>query len=194
MYYELSFYKSFLMSKFSGTFHKLQQELTNQHLPHVGITPITREKDVMSSKLLSTKFLNVNIFRHFSQKARVCLTLASLGLHWKKMDCVEICVIWQLLCPKPMFYSKLSNFPRETFLRIFISWQFTFYKPASRQQFPSFSKEKLEIKLYTNSGVDVLLQCWEQEYSLIWRFSFETSHTEKSLIAAVVQDIQSWKM
>ena len=111
MCYELSFYKSFLMSKFSGTFHKLQQELTNQHLPHVGITPITREKDVMSSKLLSTKLLNVNIFRHFSQKARVCLTLASLGLHWKKMDCVEICVIWQLLCPKPMFYSKLSNFP-----------------------------------------------------------------------------------
>ena len=62
-------------------------------------------------KVFSTKFLNVNIFRHFSQKARVCLTLASLGLHWKKMDCVEICVIWQLLCPKPMFYSKLSNFP-----------------------------------------------------------------------------------
>ena len=78
-------------------------------------------KGCLSSKFFSTKFLNVNIFRHFSQKARVCLTLASLGLHWKKMDCVEICVIWQLLCPKPMFYSKLSNFPRETFLRIFIS-------------------------------------------------------------------------
>ena len=109
------------------------------------------------------------------------------------MDCVEICVIWQLLCPKPMFYSKLSNFPRETFLRIFISWQFTFYTPASLQQFPSFSKEMLEIKLYTNSLVDVLLQCWEQEYSLLWRFSFETSHTEKSFIAAVVPDIRVGK-
>ena len=95
--------------------------------------------------------------------------------------------------PNLCFIQSFQTFPRETFLRIFISWQFTFYTPASRQQFPSFSKEKLEIKLYTNSGVDVLLQCWEQEYSLIWRFSFETSHTEKSLIAAVVPDIRVGK-
>ena len=95
--------------------------------------------------------------------------------------------------PNLCFIQSFQTFPRETFLRIFISWQFTFYTPASLQQFPSFSKEKLEIKIYTSSGVDVLLQCWEQEYSLIWRFSFETSHTEKSLIAAVVPDIRVGK-
>ena len=41
------------MSKFSGTFHKVQQELMIQHLSHVGITPITRGKNVMSSKFIS---------------------------------------------------------------------------------------------------------------------------------------------
>ena len=58
------------MSKFSGTFHKLQQELTNQHLPHVGITPITREKDVMISKLLSTKFFKCKHFQTLFTKSK----------------------------------------------------------------------------------------------------------------------------